>query len=180
MSKEQKKKLCTDMVCNKYFYPYKTTDKYCSYRCAAKNTNPLKRTPLKPVVFTLKPKSKDWYEKFKKDTEKNKINRAKKAKLNEFEKEFNNAKVKVKKRVKKEHGKLCCERCTTESSIQFSTHHLIYRSERPKHPMLNNIRNLLFLCFECHEWFHKRKKNRNEWIKKNKLWELFGNIWGYE
>tara|TARA_R110000803_G_scaffold70704_2_gene133671 strand:+ start:1235 stop:1786 length:552 start_codon:yes stop_codon:yes gene_type:complete len=180
VDKERKKRECDDNNCEIKFFQYKSTDKYCSYKCAAKNTNPLQRTPLNPVALTPKRWIVKKYKKFKKAVIKSELKQVKKKVESDFEREFSKAKIQVKKRVEKEHGRLCCEKCKTGRSIQFSTHHLIYRSERPKHPMLNNTMNLLYLCFDCHEWFHKRKKNRNKWILENKLWELFDRIWGYE
>jgi 5-methylcytosine-specific restriction endonuclease McrA len=178
--KERKRKICDDEDCNNFFYPYKTTDKYCSFKCSAKHYKPLKRTPLKPVGFTPKPKSKEWHDKFKKETIKGKKRAEKRIEKNEFEREFSKAKVKVKKRVVAKHGKLCCEKCTKEYSIAFSTHHIIYRSERPKHPMLNNLANLIYLCYECHESFHQVKVSRNYLIQERNLTEYFGSIWGYD
>lgn len=159
-----KKKKCADKDCANEFFPYKSTDKYCCYGCAAKNTKPLKRTPIKKTALKRKPS------RIKK--------KSKKAVA--FEHEFRQARTRVKARVEKKHGKLCCERCATTESIQFSTHHIIYRSERPSHPMMNDERNLIYLCFDCHEWFHSRKKNRNYLVSERHLLELFDNIWGYE
>ena len=84
--KERKKRICDDENCTNTFYQYKSTDKYCSYPCASKNTKPLKRTPLKPAGWTPEPKSKEWKEKQKKEAEKVKKNAAKKVQLSEFEK----------------------------------------------------------------------------------------------
>lgn len=177
--KERKKKICADKDCENQFYPFKSTDKYCSFKCSAKNHKPIKRTPLKPVGFTPRLKSKEWHEKFKKDTEKAKKSQEKKAQLSKFEKEFSKAKIKVKKRVIGTYGKLCCEKCKIVWSIQFSTHHIVFRSERPKHPMMNDLANLIYLCYDCHEGFHKVKVSRNYLIQERGLTEFFGNIWGY-
>lgn len=159
-------KICRGENCENTFVVYKSTDKYCSFNCLSKSKDykPLKRTILNKA--SLKPRTPLKKQNRKKDSD--------------FEKEFSKAKLKVKKRVVKKYGALCCERCFSQNSIQFSTHHLIYRSERPKHKFLNHLSNLLYLCFDCHEWFHSNKKNRNRWITKNKLWVFFGNIWGYE
>jgi predicted HNH restriction endonuclease len=171
---ERKPKLCGDIDCDNTFYQYKSTDKYCSFECHSKNQkkkdttmkhNTLKRTPLK-----LSQKSID------------KIKAKAKApkKKSEFDLEFEKQSKKIKKRLVKEHGKVICERCATDSSIQFSVHHIIYRSERPKHPALNTLENLIHLCFDCHEWFHLKKIRRNYLIAKRKLTGLFGRIWGYD
>lgn len=175
--------ICDDKDCNNYFRKYKSTDKWCSYVCAVKNTKPLKRTelkrtPLNPSGWTPEPmsqKRKDKFAQYKKKANKRIKDKVYKS---DFENEFTKAKKRVKDRVVKMYGRLKCEKCKCTSSIQFSVHHIIFRSERPKHPELNNIKNLLYLCFDCHEWFHKRKRNRNVWVKKLELWELFGTIWG--
>ena len=178
----KKKKKCAE--CGKEFYPYKTTDKYCSYKCASKHHKPLKRTPLNPVGFTPKIDEKKLAirkEKWKKDAEKLRKRAEKKSAKNAFEAEFDKAKKKLKARLKKENdGKLCCEKCSTTYSIQFSVHHIIYRSEKPKHPLLNHQRNLIYLCYDCHEGFHNVKTSRNYLIQKRRLHELFERIWGYD
>lgn len=223
MSKD-KLHICNADGCDNKFRKFKSTDKYCSYSCAAQSQK--ENNPVKPKNWTPAPMSEKSKEKIKKREEKRKKKQAENAlklrqraaekqkkkqqeekelylsgkkvnlpkskskkmspiiarrrKMTQEDKDFEKAKRKVKHRVKQEYGCLRCERCKTRRSIQFSVHHIIFRSERPKHPHLNNIRNLLYLCFDCHEWFHKRKRNRDPWIKKLKLWELFGNIWGYE
>lgn len=40
------KKKCRNKGCNKIFTPFKTTDIYCSYACAAQNQKPKKPRPL--------------------------------------------------------------------------------------------------------------------------------------
>ena len=162
--------ICDDENCENTFKKYKSTDKYCSYSCASKNTKPLKRTELKRSPIKLSQKSID----------KIKAKSKQPIKKTSFQVEFERQSNKIKKRIIKEHGEIKCERCGVNHSIQFSTHHIIYRSEKPKHPALNSLLNLIHLCFECHEWFHKSKKNRNEYITKRKLYLLFSNIWGYD
>jgi hypothetical protein len=165
-----KRYICNSDGCDNTFKKYKSTDKYCSYSCASKNTKPLKRTELKRTPLRLSQESID----------KIKAKAKKPVKKTTFQLEFERQSNKIKKRIVKEHGEIRCEKCGTNHSIQFSTHHIIYRSERPKHPALNALANLIHLCFDCHEWFHKSKANRNPWITKRKLHLLFGRIWGYD
>lgn len=174
MQQKRKEKTCQDEDCNNTFFQYKSTDKYCSYSCQAKHTRPLKRTelkrtPLKRTPFKLSQKS----------IEKMKAKAKMPPKKTKFQIEFEKQAKKNKDRIIKEDGHLNCEKCSTTSSIQFSTHHIVFRSEAPKHPELNNLRNLIYLCYECHESFHKKKASRNYLIAKRKLTELFGRIWGY-
>ena len=170
-----KEKICQDEDCSNKFFQYKSTDKYCSYSCQAKHTKPLKRTELKRTPLKRKP-----FKLSQKSIEKMKAKDKLPLKKNKFQIEFEKQARNNKDRVIKEYGHLNCEKCSTTSSIQFSTHHIVFRSEVPKHPELNNLRNLIYLCYECHELFHKDKKSRNYLIRLRKLIELFGNLWGYE
>lgn len=147
-------KKCAD--CEKSFRPYKSTDKYCSPKCALKHFKPLKS---KPKIY--KPKIKP-------------------TKSDNFKKEFDKQRKKIKNNLIKKYGLLICEKCGTIKTIQFSTHHIIFRSETPSHPELNNLLNLIHLCYDCHESFHTIKISRNYLIKERNLNNLFGNIWGYE
>jgi len=153
-----KQKKCANESCEKLFTPYRTIDKYCCYSCSQANA--------KPKVF--KPIVKREYN-FEDEIEKS-----------EFEKEFSEAKEKLREKIEREKGRLSCEKCDTESSIRFSVHHIIYRSEKPKHPQLNNLLNLIFLCFECHNWFHAVKSRRSYLVKERNLFSLFGEISRYE
>ncbi len=67
---------------------------------------------------------------------------------------------------------LYCERCWITETL--STHHIIFKSERPKHKEINNIRNLFICCMGCHEYFHKHKlEARKDLVEERKLEELF-------
>ena len=159
VKKQIKEKECNDKECNNVFIKYKSTDKYCSLTCEIKG--------LKSKVKVFEAfKSRQLFLKKKKSAI--------------FEKKFNRSKNKIKKEVISEHGYLICEKCKTNNSIQFSTHHIVFRSEIPNHTELNNVRNLIHLCYSCHESFHKDKKSRNYLIKERVLTELFGNLWGYD
>jgi 5-methylcytosine-specific restriction endonuclease McrA len=170
MEHNRKEKTCQDKYCENTFFQYKSTDKYCSYSCQAKHTKPPKRTELKRTPFKLSQKSID------KMKAKAKLPKKKTKFQIEFEKQAKNNKDKIIK----EDGNLNCEKCSTTFSIQFSTHHIVFRSETPKHPELNNLKNLIYLCYECHESLHKNKKSRNYLIRLRNLTSVFGNIWGYE
>jgi hypothetical protein len=198
MQQKIKEKTCQDEDCNNTFFQYKSTDKYCSYSCQAKNTNTLKKTEIKRKPLRLSQKS---IEKMKakaklplkkteikrkplrlsqKSIEKMKAKAKLPKKKTEFQLEFEKQAQKIKEAIIKHSGELVCDKCGTNYSIQFSTHHIIFRSERPKHHELNNFKNLIHLCFDCHESFHKNKKSRNYLVKSRELTDLFGNIWGYD
>ena len=70
-----------------------------------------------------------------------------------------------------------CEHCKTTSSLRWETHHIVYRSEKPKHKNLHNINNLIRLCISCHNEFHKNKKMRNNYVIDRWLNELF--LWDF-
>ena len=152
-------KECKSEGCTNRFVQYKSTDKYCSAKCAAKHYKPLKRTPLKQTLTPISKKPS-----------------AKKVK---FENEFNAVKQKLIAHIKKQHGELCCEKCFTKHSISFSVHHIVYRSEKPNHISLNHPKNLIYLCYNCHESFHSIKTSRNYLVRDRGLEELFQEpIWG--
>lgn len=64
-----------------------------------------------------------------------------------------------------------CERCGDVNTL--SVHHIVYRSEAPRHENLHNPRNLIKLCNECHAWFHQQKDRRKELVIHRMLWDLF-------
>ena len=68
---------------------------------------------------------------------------------------------------------LGCERCGVTSGTLFDRHHIIYKSEKPKHPMLNTVANLIQVCRSCHMLLHGNKKLRNELIVKRNLEQVF-------
>jgi hypothetical protein len=71
-------------------------------------------------------------------------------------------------------GYVHCEHCKTSSTYQFEAHHIIYRSEKPLHPNLNDKPNILILCMQCHNDFHKSKGMRNELVVSRGLDKIFG------
>lgn len=55
-------------------------------------------------------------------------------------------------------------------------HHVIYRSEAPKHENLHDPGNVIKVCRPCHESYHKVKDSRKEIVIERKLWELFPEL----
>ncbi len=162
----RKTKKCSNPNCDYTFVQFKTTDKYCSVDCAKLFYKPLKRTPLLKKPYVLK---------------KTPLNKKPSSSKKKFEAQFSKMKLSIVEKVIKETGGIKCEKCFTNKSIQFSTHHIVFRSEKPNHSELNNIKNLIYLCYECHNSFHNDKKSRNYLIKERDLETLFGeSIWGYE
>ncbi len=69
---------------------------------------------------------------------------------------------------------ISCQRCAYWLNLEH--HHIIFRSEAPKHENLHNPRNVIKLCGTCHKWFHNKKDNRKELVIERKLWELFPEL----
>lgn len=69
-----------------------------------------------------------------------------------------------------------CERCKAFDSPRFEVHHLVFRSEAPRHKNLHNEDNLVLLCIECHNKMHKDKESREELYKFQKTKLLFPDI----
>lgn len=72
-----------------------------------------------------------------------------------------------------ENGYIYCQNCHKSRAFKFEVHHIIFRSERPKHPFLHNKKNLIILCSSCHEFFHKVKSWRENLVKERGLDEIF-------
>ncbi len=69
-----------------------------------------------------------------------------------------------------------CERCSRTDQPRYEVHHIVYRSECRNHPEKHNIRNLIYLCAKCHNWYHQDKKRRATLLEARKLYELFEHI----
>lgn len=75
-----------------------------------------------------------------------------------------------------EYGYHFCQRAECGKSrgvFKFEVHHIVFRSERPKHPMLHDPVNLIIVCNKCHGKFHSNKSIRNELVKNRKLDDIF-------
>lgn len=70
-------------------------------------------------------------------------------------------------------GFLFCQRCYKSNAFKFDIHHIVYRSEAPKHSNLHHPNNLIHVCKTCHDWFHSNKNNREDEVIKRQLWEQF-------
>lgn len=165
-SKKPKSKKCS--FCEKEFTPYNSLTKFCSVNCRIENDK--------------SNRSRNWSKKqcenisgAKNPAFRNGKYIVKNKKDKTGDREFQRNKKLLKKQIKEEKGYLCCEYCGTSKSLKFETHHLIFRSEKPLHEFLHDIRNLLYVCINCHNNFHKIKGLRNKLVEKRKLYLLFGN-----
>ncbi len=72
-----------------------------------------------------------------------------------------------------------CQDCGFHESrliLGLQHHHIIYRSEAPKHVNLHHLRNLLKLCQACHQKYHDNKDFRRDMVQWRELWELFPEL----
>lgn len=78
-----------------------------------------------------------------------------------------------------DYGYIFCQKkgCGKSKAYKFEVHHIVFRSERPKHPMLHDKINLIIVCSNCHNQaensFHNRKEERNYLVSERKLDEIF-------
>ena len=94
----------------------------------------------------------------------------------------NDACKRYREKIYDRRGYLYCEKCgvNQNGSFRFSTHHIVYASEVPKHEFLHDEKNLIFLCERCHNFFHESKKNRDYLVKERGLNKLFNKNLLYE
>lgn len=86
-----------------------------------------------------------------------------------------NAKI-LKQQIIEKDGFLHCQICLVSSDMRFEIHHIAFRSEFPKHENIHNLRNLIYLCIRCHNWFHSKKARRRFLVEERQLRELFPEI----
>lgn len=73
-----------------------------------------------------------------------------------------------------EPGYIFCQTCNTTSSFKFHCHHIMFRSEKPNHPMLHHKRNLIIVCDSCHNNYHGDKEaQRGVLVIERGLIQLF-------
>lgn len=140
--KETNQKTYKCKVCDESFIKSKTTDRYCSSKCAISDSKPISRAFVKKRVSISN-------------------------------KKFEAVKSTLKCEIISEDGYISCQYCGINNSFAWETHHIFYRSEMPNHKYLNDPRNLIVLCCECHRWFHESKENRKRIVEERGLKELF-------
>jgi len=165
-SKKSKTSKCK--VCKKTFYPYTSLSKFCSANCRIENMKSKRSCRWnKQSVENRKGKNNPGY----KDG-----NRTREVKSNSIGKRpYIRIRNKIRAEKIEEYGYLFCDKCGTNKTYQWETHHLIYRSEKPNHEHIHHERNLIDLCIKCHNWFHEKKARRNPYVEERNLVELFGN-----
>lgn len=164
-SKKPKTKICA--MCKIEFQPYTSLDKFCSANCRVENQKS-HRTRRWNAESTAKRIGEN------NPAYRNGMYSRNTKRTNEGDKLFLRVRNGMRERMKNDYGYIFCERCGTTSTYQFEMHHIVYRSEKPNHPHLHSEKNLINLCMECHNWYHKAKENRSILIETRKLYELFG------
>lgn len=90
--------------------------------------------------------------------------------------EFDNNKKEIREEMIEARGHVFCQReeCQKSTARFFHFHHIIFRSEKPNHPMIHCKRNLIHVCDECHDLFHNIKGIRNQIVVERWLDKVFG------
>lgn len=159
-----KKKNCK--VCWTDFEPYTSLDKFCWLACRIKNqksqrTRNWSDPTAKNMCWKNNPAYKHWLRVKQKNAK--------------FSRQFQkNCKILDEKLIEEKWYRYC-EHCWVNQSLRWEHHHIIYRSEKPKHEYLHDIRNILHLCIKCHNEFHKHKPMRESYVRERKLQDLFWN-----
>jgi len=97
----------------------------------------------------------------------------KKKKLAWKERLFQKNAKEIREDMMKEYGYYFCQNCKVNESARWETHHIVYRSRKPKHEHLHDKSNLIRCCIKCHNKLHKDKDLTIKYIKERKLNELF-------
>jgi hypothetical protein len=150
------------VICRNEFNSYNSLDKCCSVGCQIEYQiqNPVKQKPRKPIKrVTIKKSS---------STRQNKKSKADQLL---FEKNV----AEIKQGMIDKVGYIYCECCHKSNALRFEGHHIVFRSEKPKHPNLNDKENILITADDCHVEFHKNKGKRNNIVKQRKLNLIFGD-----
>lgn len=140
--------------CGLLFKPYKSTQVFCSKKCFLVSMSKARQGEGNPA-----------YRNGTRVGGKN-VNQDK---IKAFVK---NGKI-LKQRIINAKGCLQCEICSTNNTLRWEVHHIIYRSEAPEHESLHSIKNLVLCCISCHNWLHAQKDRRNGIVRKRRLWKVF-------
>ena len=172
-----KTKSCT--ICKKQFLPKTFAQKFCWFNCANRHERSKAIKIKKKKCYCTKefePKTALQkycsYECAYADESKSTLAEIPDLKKSD-NKEFVINKTLIKKKQLEEVGFQFCEHCKTSSSLIRELHHIVFRSEAPKHRAIHNIRNLILLCKKCHLLFHRDPKVRIPYIIERELWFLF-------
>lgn len=162
MSTRKKKYEISYNICKNAFNSFHKTSKYCSRKCYFENEKWSR-------IWKWNPCYRNWkYTYSNKDIKKVNYNHNW-YKQTEFVK---NCKI-IKQEILEKYWYVKCQHCNISNSLRRENHHLIFRSEAPRHKNIHNTRNILFVCIKCHNEFHKNNSIRKQYVVDRKLWELF-------
>lgn len=66
-----------------------------------------------------------------------------------------------------------CQLCGRVNSLAYDIHHIVFRSECPNHPYLNDPINMIYLCRSCHSRLHYKKNRRKQLVQERGLEDIF-------
>lgn len=164
-SKKPKPKKCK--LCSSEFQPYNSLDKFCSTTCRINNMKSKRKYTRPNAAIKVTGENNPCYRNgmYARSAKKSMVgNRL-----------FMKNRDELKQEIIERDGFISCQHCSTSQTYQWETHHIIYRSEKPKHPHLHDKVNLIVLCMKCHNEFHKNKGTRDSIVIERKLNELFGD-----
>ena len=164
-SKKPKTKTCSH--CNSEFTPYTSLDKFCSANCRVENQK-LKRSRRWNPEATAKIIGEN------NPAFRNGMYARSSNKTAEGTRLFLRNRNEMRAEMMENYGYLFCEHCKTTQTLQFEMHHIVYRSEKPNHPNLHDKINLINLCIQCHNDYHKSKLMRENLIEERNLIDVFG------
>lgn len=164
----QHPKMKTCQFCNNEYQPYNSLSKFCSYGCMI-NFKKSQRTWNWNEEQTLKRTGKN--NPAYKNGERSNGKFYSRVGIRLFNK---NAKE-IKQSMIEDMGYIYCEYCNTSNTPKWEAHHIIFRSEKPKHKNLHDKVNILIACIKCHNELHKHKGLRNKIVEVRKLNLIFGN-----
>ncbi len=165
-SKKPLTKICKH--CDVEFKPYNSLDKFCSANCRIENMKSKRLQNRRWSDQSIKNRMGKKNPGYRNG---NYVRGVKRISSRVFE----NIIKSIKESMIDDVGYIYCQHCDTSNSLKFEGHHIIYKSEKPKHKDLHDKRNAILLCIQCHNEFHKHKGMRNEIVNDRKLNELFGN-----
>jgi len=154
--------------CGKTFKPYTSLNKFCSSNCRIENEKSRRLyRHSKEACENRSGKNNPAY--------RNGMYTRKTKKSAEGLREFRKVAKEISEQIILDFGFIKCQHCNRSDSVKFETHHIVFRSEKPKHKNLHKKENLILLCIQCHNDFHKYKPKRNDIVRERKLNELFGD-----
>jgi predicted nucleic acid-binding Zn ribbon protein len=164
ISKRPKIKDC--LYCGKTFTPYTSLDKFCSANCRIQNKKQLRsynwsEEKANKILGTGNPAYRNGYY----------TRTARKS--TPGERVFIKNSKEIKQGMIDDVGYIYCEYCGVSNSIKYEAHHIIFRSERPRHINLHNKKNILIVCINCHNLLHKNKSLRDVIVNERNLHSLF-------